>query len=246
MGPQLVRTEATGVCSPMGQSRQGRDCPPPGGRRAAPPEPQGGFEPVLAGAPCRRPRSLRFSRIRAGCLGQALADSGSQRLLWARVKVRVEGLWAMDRGLLSSRDRDVKATSVRLKHRSSLIDSPYPMCLVATSTICGTSFYLVGNFSPSLPFFPGSGPAPASPSSLTSSPPPLQALEYFSLLPARAGILRLDLKQRCPEAHPMPASGTPALANPHSTLQRQPLYRPCSDPSLPLLQCLLQGGLSAF
>lgn len=161
-----MRREATEVCSPTGQSRQGRDCPPPGGRRAAPPEPHGGFEPVLAGAPCRRPRSLRFSRTRAGCLGQALADSGRQRLLRARVKVRVEGLWAMDGGLESSRGRNLKATSVLLKH-SSLIDSPYPMCLVATSTICGTSFYLVGDFSPSLPFFPGSGPALASLSSLT-------------------------------------------------------------------------------
>lgn len=127
MGSQLVRREATEVCSPTGQSRQGRDCPPPGGRRAAPPEPHGGFEPVLAGAPCRRPRSLRFSRTRAGGLGQALADSGSQRLLWARVKVRAEGLWAMDRGLESSRGRNLKATSVLLKH-NSLIDSPYPMC----------------------------------------------------------------------------------------------------------------------
>lgn len=85
-------------------------------------------------------RALCVPRGLAGCLGQALADSGSQRLLWARVKVRVEGLRAMDRGLLSSRDRDVKATSVRLKHRSSLIDSPYPMCLVATFAICGAPF----------------------------------------------------------------------------------------------------------
>lgn len=44
----------------------------------------------------------------------------------------------MDRGLVSSRGRNLKPTCVPLKHRSSPTDFLYPLCLAATSTICGS------------------------------------------------------------------------------------------------------------
>lgn len=118
----------------------------------------------------------------------------------------------MGRGLVSSRGRNLKPTCVPLKHRSSPTDFLYPLCLAATSTICGSPILFPFSRFLSLPtLLPWPWSCSAGLSSLTPSPPSFQTLEYFTLLLARAGILWLDFKQRLPEAHPAPASRTPAF-----------------------------------